>query len=139
MAETKEYPIVIVQLSEADGGGFFGFAPDLPGCMSDGETREEALENTLEALEEWMEVQLERGVEIPAPGAASEAAIQRENKLFDAIKSLVDYRDEADERIAGLERKLTELIAILQEDGSGRRARFSVPTVQGKTRKRIAH
>ncbi len=37
-----EYPVIISPLSEDDGGGFLATVPDLPGCMSDGETPEEA-------------------------------------------------------------------------------------------------
>ena len=37
-----EYPVVIEPLSKDDGGGFAAIVPDLPGCMSDGETPEEA-------------------------------------------------------------------------------------------------
>ncbi|MGH1356548.1 MAG: type II toxin-antitoxin system HicB family antitoxin [Thalassovita sp.] len=33
-----DYPIVLVPLCEEDGGGFAAYVPDLPGCMSDGET-----------------------------------------------------------------------------------------------------
>ncbi|WP_352404910.1 type II toxin-antitoxin system HicB family antitoxin [Sporanaerobacter acetigenes] len=39
------YKIEIMNLSDGDGGGFLAIVPSLPGCMSDGETREEALEN----------------------------------------------------------------------------------------------
>ena len=33
-----EYPIVVEPLPIEDGGGFVATVPDLPGCMSDGET-----------------------------------------------------------------------------------------------------
>jgi predicted RNase H-like HicB family nuclease len=38
-----EYSVIIEPLSDEDGGGFVVVVPDLPGCMSDGETPEEAL------------------------------------------------------------------------------------------------
>ena len=37
------YPVIVSPLSEEDGGGFLATVPDLPGCMSDGETPEEAI------------------------------------------------------------------------------------------------
>ncbi|MEA1831135.1 type II toxin-antitoxin system HicB family antitoxin [Methylobacterium durans] len=49
------YPVVITPLAEDDGGGFAATVPDLPGCMSDGETPEEALHNVLDAIECWIE------------------------------------------------------------------------------------
>ena len=39
------YPVVVEPLPEEEGGGFAAIVPDLPGCMSDGETPEEALGN----------------------------------------------------------------------------------------------
>jgi antitoxin HicB len=65
-----DYPIVISPLSDEDGGGFVGVAPDLLGCMSDGETPEEALANTQQAVREWIETATRRGMEVPPPGTA---------------------------------------------------------------------
>ena len=48
------YAIVITKLSEEDGGGFLGLVPDLPGCMSDGATEEEALANIQDAIREYL-------------------------------------------------------------------------------------
>jgi antitoxin HicB len=45
-----EYLVVIEPLAQADGGGFLATVPDLPGCMSDGETPEEALANVRDAV-----------------------------------------------------------------------------------------
>ena len=39
----EDYSFEIRPLSEEDGGGFLITFPDLPGCMSDGETPEEAI------------------------------------------------------------------------------------------------
>ncbi len=44
-------------LVEQDEEGFYvAEVPALPGCLSQGETREEALENIREAVEGWLEV-----------------------------------------------------------------------------------
>ncbi|MDR1109627.1 MAG: type II toxin-antitoxin system HicB family antitoxin [Deltaproteobacteria bacterium] len=40
-------------LTEEEGGGWLAEFPDLPGCMSDGETPEEALRNAVEAETAW--------------------------------------------------------------------------------------
>ena len=45
-----DYTVVIEPLSEEDGGGFVATVPDLPGCMSDGDTREEAARNIEDAI-----------------------------------------------------------------------------------------
>ena len=39
--EKLDYPVLIEPLPVEDGGGFVATVPDLPGCMSDGETPEE--------------------------------------------------------------------------------------------------
>ena len=41
-------------------GGFVAYVPALPGCMSQGETKEEALQNIKEAIELYLEVLEER-------------------------------------------------------------------------------
>ena len=45
------YAVTIEPLADSDGGGFLATVPDLPGCMSDGETPEEALANVRDAIE----------------------------------------------------------------------------------------
>jgi predicted RNase H-like HicB family nuclease len=52
---TIEYTVRIERLADADGGGYLATVPDLPGCMSDGETPEEVLKNIQEAIESWIE------------------------------------------------------------------------------------
>lgn len=54
-----------VLLSQDEDGYFVVEVPSLPGCMSQGETREEALENIKEAIELHIEVLQERGEPIP--------------------------------------------------------------------------
>ena len=44
-----------VLLQPSDEGGYTVFVPSLPGCVSEGETREEALANIKEAIELYIE------------------------------------------------------------------------------------
>jgi predicted RNase H-like HicB family nuclease len=44
-----------VVLEPSDEGGFTVFVPSLPGCISEGETSEEALANIREAIELYLE------------------------------------------------------------------------------------
>ena len=59
--------IEIVPLSATDGGGYLARVPDLPGCVSDGETPEGALANVGEAIENWIEAARAWGRPIPQP------------------------------------------------------------------------
>ena len=69
-----EYAVVIEPPSEEDGGGFLATVPDLPGCMSDGETREEAARNVEDAIASWLEEARSVGRAIPGPQAALRTA-----------------------------------------------------------------
>ncbi len=62
-----EYSVRIERLAENDGGGYLATVPDLPGCMSDGETPEEALHNVQEAIASWIEAAKEWKQDIPKP------------------------------------------------------------------------
>jgi predicted RNase H-like HicB family nuclease len=44
-----------VILEPSEEGGFTVYVPSLPGCISEGETSEEALENIQEAIELYLE------------------------------------------------------------------------------------
>jgi antitoxin HicB len=62
-----EYPVRIERLADGDGGGYLATVPDLPGCMSDGETPEEALKNVQEAIASWIEAAVEWKMDVPKP------------------------------------------------------------------------
>ena len=61
-----KYP---VSIEEAPEGGYFIQIKDLPGCYSQGETVEEALEMIEEARRLWLESMYEDGSEISLPGS----------------------------------------------------------------------
>ena len=61
------YPFTIRQLSNEEGGGFLIEYPDLPGCMADGETIEEAIHNLEDAINSWIKTAKELGHPIPQP------------------------------------------------------------------------
>jgi len=44
-----------VILEPAEEGGYTAYVPSLPGCISEGDTREEALKNIREAIELYLE------------------------------------------------------------------------------------
>lgn len=62
-----DYPVELSKIKPEDGGGFFVSVPLLPGCMSDGDTLEEAYSNIVEAKKEWFSSMIERKMEIPEP------------------------------------------------------------------------
>jgi antitoxin HicB len=52
-----------------EGGGYLVEFPDLPGCISDGQTVAEAVANPRDAQAAWIAAMREAGRPIPAPGA----------------------------------------------------------------------
>ena len=133
----SEYSLVIMPLPEEEGGGFLAAYPDLPGCLSDGETREEALENAKDAFNAWMTVQRERGVEIPEPGSSAQAVRQKIDKLMSVIKTLADYNELAEGRIEDLEAQLEMAVKQLSRDWTGSSALIAhVGLRQSRSRQR---
>jgi antitoxin HicB len=62
-----EYPVIIEPLPQDEGGGFVALVPDLPGCMSDGETAEAALALVIGAVAAWIEEAKALGRPVPPP------------------------------------------------------------------------
>jgi antitoxin HicB len=63
-----EYRFTIRPLGAEEGGGYLIEYPDLPGCMSDGETVEEAIANGRDAKAAWIAAMREAGRPVPDPG-----------------------------------------------------------------------
>lgn len=72
-----EYRITIQPLSKEEGGGYLVEYPEIPGCMSDGETVEEAIANGREALRDCLEAFKEFGRPAPKPGVGAAQWRQR--------------------------------------------------------------
>ena len=71
---------VLVIPGEPDEGGYWIKVPALPGCVTQGETVEEALSNAKEAIEAYILSLRARGIPIPgegieAPGLISTVAV----------------------------------------------------------------
>jgi len=57
---------IVIYWSEADEA-FIAEVPELPGCMADGQTYQEALANAETVVREWIETARELGRSIPRP------------------------------------------------------------------------
>ncbi len=62
-----EYPILVEPLAPEEGGGFAAIVPDLPGCMSDGNTPEDAVTNVRDAIAAWIDAARAMGRSVPTP------------------------------------------------------------------------
>jgi len=68
-----DFTIVISALPASEGGGYLATVPELPGCMSDGATREEAAHNITDAIDAWIEEAEALGRPVPTPGVVAVA------------------------------------------------------------------
>ena len=73
MSKTIEYCLALpysIELIPDEDGYWFARIPLLPGCISQGASREEALTMIDEAIALWLETALAEGIDIPEPVAA---------------------------------------------------------------------
>ena len=62
---TIKYEVIIYW--SKDDKMFIAEVPELPGCMADGATHQEALENVKVVAQEWIEAAKQKGRPIPKP------------------------------------------------------------------------
>ena len=70
MKDLKKYmamPFRLGIVKDLDESGFVVYFPDLPGCISCGETIEKALANAEDAKKAWLEAALDDGIQIYEP------------------------------------------------------------------------
>ena len=72
--EYMKMPYKLEIIPDADEGGFVASYPELPGCITCGETLDEAVSNALDAKKAWVLAAMEEGIEIAAPEALGESA-----------------------------------------------------------------
>lgn len=65
MQEDIKYELVVYWSEDDDA--YIVEVPELPGCLADGKTYKEAIQNVLVVIEEWIETAKELGRNIPAP------------------------------------------------------------------------
>lgn len=106
------YPFTIRPLSPEEGGGFMVECLDLPGCVSDGETPEEAIANGRDAAKAYLLSCAKHGDPIPKAGSASGQWRQRVPRSLHA-------RLVARARHEGV--SLNTLVATLIAEGIGKR------------------
>ena len=54
-------------IKKDDNDTYYAVVPSLPGCFTQGDTIEETKENLKEAITLWLEVQIDKGWEVPEP------------------------------------------------------------------------
>ena len=76
-----ELPYKMEIVPDLDEGGFVASFPDLPGCITIGDTIEEVVKNIVDAKREWLLAELENRAVIPEPEELKEYSGQFKLRL----------------------------------------------------------
>ena len=111
----EAYPFTVSPLATDEGGGYLIEFPDVPGCISDGETPEEAIANGRDALKSVLLTMKEFGDAIPQPGGFTAASGQWRQRVPKSLHSHLVAR-------AGQEGvSLNTLVTAMIAEGLGQR------------------
>lgn len=84
------YRMEIVE--DSDEGGFVASYPDLPGCISCGETVEAAAANAQDAKRAWLEAAMEDGISIREPDSLDDYSGQFKLRIPKSLhRSLAEH------------------------------------------------
>lgn len=104
-----------IELYPSSEGGFAVAIPELPGCISQGETREEALAMIEDAKAAWIEIALEDGFDIPEPAQEEEFSGKFNLRLPKSLHRELSRRAHK-EKVS-----LNTLVTYLLSSGMGKR------------------
>lgn len=89
--EYMKLPYRLELIPDPDEGGFVASYPDLPGCLSSGETAEAAVANASDAKRAWLEAAIEDDVVIQEPSSIDDYSGQFKLRLPKSLhKSLAE-------------------------------------------------
>jgi antitoxin HicB len=92
----KDYPFTVHPLAKEEGGGYLIEFPDLPGCISDGETPEDAIHNGQDALKGYLLTLKEFDMPAPRPGTTSGASGQWRQRVPKSLHARLTARAKAE-------------------------------------------
>lgn len=111
-----KYPVTIKPISQEDGGGYLVEYLDLPGCMADGETVEEALKEGEDAVLAWIRSAQEDGEPIPEPSSIYRYSGQWRIRVPKSLHAKLDHKA----KLEGV--SLNTLAVTLLAEGLGRKS-----------------
>ena len=76
------YPACFYPYSNEDGNGYTVMVPDLPGCVTGGESLAEAIEMGVDAASGWVLTEMEDGKPIPAASKPEDISADEEPNGF---------------------------------------------------------
>lgn len=118
----EAYTHVISPIPAEDGGGFMFTIPDIPGCLSDGATEKDALENGQDAFLSVVSALHDMGRSIPAPVLLADdlAVTGASGRFVTRVPKSIHARLAARAKAEGV--SLNALVLSLLSEGLGRKA-----------------
>lgn len=107
------YPVTLVRQED---GTYFAAIPDLPGCMTEGRTPDEAMDNIEAVRVMWIKDARESGVEVPVPASERRFSGKFVVRLSQSLHRRLAHRAERD----GV--SLNHLVVMLLAENSSLRA-----------------
>lgn len=117
----EAYAHIISPLPPEDGGGYLITFPDLPGCMSDGDTEADAITNGRDAFDAWVSARIDAGKAIPEPAYRPEAVPAVSGRFVTRLPKTVHAKLAERAKAEGV--SLNTLVLALIAEGLGRRDR----------------
>ena len=117
----EAYAHIISPLSAEEGGGCLITFPDLPGCVSDGETEAKAVENGRDAFIAVVSALADMGRDIPAPSFSPDDATVpgASGKFVARVPKSIHAKLTTRAKVEGV--SLNTLVLTLIAEGLGRR------------------
>jgi len=118
----EAYAHIVSPLPKEDGGGFLITFPDLPGCMSDGKTIADTIENGRDAFQGWISAWVDMGRAVPKPvfSASDTQAADVSGRFITRVPKSVHQRLTAKAKTEGV--SLNTLVISLISEGLGRKS-----------------
>lgn len=110
-----KYTYTAIFTPTEDGTEFYARIPDLPGCVTTGDTIEDAIEQITDAASGWLVVAEDEGLSIP-PATPQNALSHDPNAVFSMIRvDTISYRALTDTRAVRKNVSLPAWMADLAE------------------------
>lgn len=115
----ESYAHIVSPLSVDDGGGYLITFPDLPGCMSDGETEAEAVVNGRDAFASWISARADADKAIPAPSYQPEPVPMASGRFVTRLPKSIHAKLAERAKAEGV--SLNTLVLAFIAEGLGRK------------------
>ena len=93
IGQMTHYEIIIYWSREDEA--FIAEVPELPGCMADGKTCQEALSNAETVIQEWIETAAELGRPVPEPGRKRRIGLDMPDDLLSSVAAEAGRREKS--------------------------------------------